>query len=319
MKILLIAPTAHNYYKDIMACLCNKFRYDVDFIPDFNASFYNRSIRFCSKRLSKYVQNHYIKKKVSSKCFMQHYDIIFIIRGYAYNKNTIQFLKTKFHGAKFILYQWDPLNISLFDTAALNLFHKCFTFDYSDAKLYSLQQKALFYSETYNQKVPDCDIDVSFIGADHSNRLQIIQKLSTIFAEKDIGFYVKLNCNRFKFYFKKIFDHHTYKQINKNWFSYSAIPRDKVQDIFNRSRAILDIHHPSQNGLSIRIIEVVSKNKKLITTNSNVVLEPFYNPAMIKIIDSEYTNISKDFILSPNIKMDIESYRIDNWLNYILK
>ena len=95
----------------------------------------------------------------------------------------------------------------------------------------------------------------------------------------------------------------------------------KLKDIANiylKSSCILDFHNYLQHGLTMRTFEVLGSGCKLITTNQNIIKEPFYNESIINIISSENLEFNIDFIKDQNIKCtNIESYSIDKWIHKI--
>lgn len=319
MNILLIAPTSYNYYKDITIELNNQGHH-VDYIKDFNPTFINRSIRYLSKKIISVCQNKYIIKKLSS--VKKDYDLIFIIRGYAFSLKSMEKMKAKFPNARMVLYQWDPLTISLFSPESLHLFSRCYTFDYVDAVTYSeFTQKSLFYTESnFDDKIQISSIDISFIGANHSDRLLICSKILEKYSDL-CNIYIKLTCNKFKFYIQSLKNLKLYINAKKNGLVlFKPIPRETTQEIFNHSKIVLDIHSPLQRGLSIRVAEVLSKGKKLITTNPYIKQEKYFNSSMIQVIDREDPTIDESFINSDNTqRIDVSYLRLDNWLQDILK
>lgn len=66
-------------------------------------------------------------------------------------------------------------------------------------------------------------------------------------------------------------------------------------DMINHSRSILDITQKGQDGLSLRIMEAIFLNKKILTTNEYITEMEFYNPNNILVIRLGET--SKDEIL----------------------
>lgn len=317
MKILLIAPTAYNYYIDISETL-KDMGHSVHFVPDFVPSFMNRSFRFLSLSLISFFQNRYICNVI--KKLPSDFDCIFLIRGYAFNEHSIKILKDKYNDARLILYQWDPLSVSHFSSHALKYFDKCFTFDYSDSTTYSIfTQKPLFFIDKYNHQAEKCDIDISFIGSNHSNRLEVCSILFDYFKKYHINMLIRINSQFFKTMFFLIKKYNLYSAaLKRKWIVFSPISRLVSQSIFDRSIAVLDIHSPKQKGLSIRVIEVLSKGKKLITTNLSIKEEKFYNPNMICIIDPYNLDFDISFFKRPNEKIDMGMYRLDNWLLDIL-
>ncbi|TPF92230.1 hypothetical protein BW14_09565 [Bifidobacterium sp. UTBIF-68] len=56
-------------------------------------------------------------------------------------------------------------------------------------------------------------------------------------------------------------------------------------DMVSRSKAILDITQQGQNGFSMRVMEAIFLNKKLVSTNTALLSADFYDPNNILVID----------------------------------
>ncbi|MBT1177150.1 hypothetical protein JS532_06160 [Bifidobacterium callimiconis] len=56
-------------------------------------------------------------------------------------------------------------------------------------------------------------------------------------------------------------------------------------DMVSRSRAILDITQEGQNGFSMRVMEAIAFDKKLVSTNMALLETSFYDPHNILVID----------------------------------
>lgn len=326
-KILLIAPTSNGYFEKIIDHL-QALGHDCLFIPDFVPSFFNRSLRFISKKGIKITQNKYIKNKVRN--ITDNFDHVLIIRGYAYDYGSISFIKSKFN-AQMTLYQWDPLAISLFDQTAIPLFNRAYTFDFNDATKYrQLEQLSLFYIPKPNKtehiiSTKNNKYNFSFVGVMYPHRLEILEKVYNSINLSKHSFLFRLFCNKKKFYFYKYFTN-KFDNLSSslNWVKSKSLSWDTAQLIFENTDVVIDIHHPSQNGLSIRVLEVLSKGKKLMTTNDNIKKEVYYNSNMIFVFDNSCDSAVlktkiEAFLLTPSTQIDIKKYELGNWLNYILK
>ena len=82
----------------------------------------------------------------------------------------------------------------------------------------------------------------------------------------------------------------------------------------------MDINHPNQNGLTMRVFEVLGSGKKLVTTNGDVKKYPFYNTHNICIIDRNNIVMDRSFFDTPFQKIDTDLYKrmsINGWLEEI--
>ena len=100
------------------------------------------------------------------------------------------------------------------------------------------------------------------------------------------------------------------------------MPFSKSYKYYLDSKIILDIAHPHQKGLSFRPYEALGLNKKLITTNQEIVNCDFYNPNNILLIkDLNDFRIPNSFLTSEYEKPAEwikEKYFIKNWVKTIL-
>ena len=92
-------------------------------------------------------------------------------------------------------------------------------------------------------------------------------------------------------------------------------------DIYESSRCVLDSAQSGQLGLTIRVLEALGANKKLITTNSDIVNYDFYRPENIYVYKG---NIDLDNVFFKEGYKEVdkeiyEKYSLRNWLKEILE
>ncbi len=96
-----------------------------------------------------------------------------------------------------------------------------------------------------------------------------------------------------------------------------------LDDVFNlvkNSTYLLDLQRPKQKGLSFRIFEGLALEKKIITTNKDIVNYDFYNPNNIAVVDSDEIQIPETFFSTPYQKIDdeiVNKYHISQWVNTV--
>jgi hypothetical protein len=94
-----------------------------------------------------------------------------------------------------------------------------------------------------------------------------------------------------------------------------------VNDVFMSSRAVLDVTHPRQRGLTMRTLETLGASKKLVTTNASVADYDFYDSANIAVIDRHSPSIDADFLrsaYSPLAPSIVSRYSLSGWLCEVL-
>jgi len=223
------------------------------------------------------------------------FDIVFIINGQTVSSKILKTLRFKYSSAKFYLYLWDSFSNRPNLNVKLKFFDHISTFDPKDAVEHNLNFRPLFFSHEDNKnQVDELVFDWSFIGTNHSDRYSIIKKM-ILFANQKRNSYVYLYIHaKWVFWILKAFNFN-YINANKNEFKFCPLSKADVYEIFSKSKAILDIEHPNQYGLTMRTFEVIGSRKKLITTNKNIKNYDFYNSKNICIVDREFPLVPDDF------------------------
>lgn len=325
MKVLLIMPLSYGYCDAIISVL--KERGDsVFFIPDFDESLIKRLLRkFVSIG---FIQNYYIRRKIN-KIKDDNFDAVLLVRGYCYSFSTINWIKESFIKSKFVLYQWDPISISKFDESAFSLFDRIFSFDKSDCNKYGMNYLPLFFKDSLNKKSIYLEesktkirefqsFDFSFVGSGHSQRLFVLGKLIDILRKRHYSYYIRVYINRFEFYRGLFFNRLGYRKFPREYLTFKPVSKKVADDIMMQTRVVIDIHHPQQTGLSIRIMEVLGAGKSIITTNKSILDEPFFDPNIIGFIENCQLPSNIDSLIVNNKEADVRKYEIHNWVNILL-
>ena len=249
-------------------------------------------------------------------------DYILIINGQTISQNVLKYLKLSNPNAKLILYMWDSLENRPNTLQSFNLYDPVFSFDKRSATKHHLKFRPLFYGKSNFSGEANSDEEsfvLSFIGTAHSDRYKIIKSL-----QKSSN---NINCFWY-LYLKARWVYFAYMLINKNFasarmgdFMYTPMPMSKMKNIFNRSEIIVDIEHANQTGLTIRTFDIMNAQKKMVTTNKDVINYDFYKFGNIFILDRNNPNISEDFInrrFNPYTQEVLDYYSIDGWLEEVM-
>ena len=114
---------------------------------------------------------------------------------------------------------------------------------------------------------------------------------------------------------------HEFRGVPATTFSFNKLSVNNIAKIVDDSHIILDIQHPRQNGLTMRTIEMVGMNKKMITTNAGIKEYDFYNPNNILVVDRENVQVDMDFLkrnYEPVNEAVYERYSIKSWILEVL-
>jgi hypothetical protein len=115
---------------------------------------------------------------------------------------------------------------------------------------------------------------------------------------------------------KKILDSN-FRTAKINEFHFSPLSQIETRDHIFESKIIIDIQHPNQEGLTMRTIETIGAQKKLITTNSNIINYDFYSDDNILVINRGNPEIPDEFITKhykPLPSHIYDKYSINSWI-----
>ena len=323
-KILFFSPSFFGYEKAIVSKLI-ELGYEVDFFDE-------RSItKSVEKALFKVMPSLYKKKTeqyyevIFQEIKDKSYDILLFIKADSIPTQSLQKLKHHFSNAKFYLYLWDSIrNINNIEKK-FKYFDEIYSFDKEDVSNNALLKfRPLFYTDEYKkafQKKEQYKYDLSFCGTIHSDRYKIIKNIDSFcrLNNLNVKFYNFLQGD-FMYYFYK-FTKREFLFSPKNNFDFEKISSSEISEIVDNSRAILDIQHPSQTGLTMRTIEMIGMQKKIITTNKDIVEYDFYNPNNILVIDRKKPIIPLEFFSTEYAPIPNEiynSYSLESWIRDIL-
>ncbi|WP_305814148.1 hypothetical protein [Photobacterium leiognathi] len=156
--------------------------------------------------------------------------------------------------------------------------------------------------------------DFSFIGTAHSERFNIVKKLTRSSASCFLFFY----CPSKIVYLYKKYIKSELNGLKISDVSFSSMDRQSIIDVIESSRSIIDVCHPSQVGLTMRSIEMLGAKKKLITTNIEILSYDFYHSNNILYVN-DMTTLEQinNFMELPYYEICDEiydNYSIKNWI-----
>ena len=174
------------------------------------------------------------------------------------------------------------------------------TFDPIDAKKYSMN-----FVDTYlfpiNPQIRNISTDLFYVGIFRPNRNELLDYIKSSLKQYNL----KLDFHIMKFNDKK------------NRMSYQDVLKHSME-----TRVIVDLNRENQCGLTLRPVEALILQKKLITNNKNIKNYDFYNRQNIFIIGEDNISDLYDFIVSPYVGIDeliVKRYYFENWVRKVIK
>lgn len=188
---------------------------------------------------------------------------------------------------------------------------KIYSSDKNDCKKYGLNYKKQFIP-WFVSKIKNDEYDMLFIGRD-KGRLETLIDLKNEVNRLGIKclFLIYDDAGIWKIYSDYFVD----MNMLSGFMSY-----EKVVSFIKKSRIIVDLVQPGQNGLTWRPIEAMIYDKKLVTNFISIKTENFYNKQNVFIINHDDIESFREFVSSDVLPVDDEikrEYTFTGWLeNY---
>lgn len=339
-KVLFIAPRYLNIYKDVIKGLTD-LGYNVDYIPEYSSSFDPLNlqrkgyVKFPIVLFDLYL-NHYWEKLLMSDQYNKVYDILFVLDGQGINKQIFKILKDRNPSLKTINYLFDTTkgvynfekNFKYFDNIA--------TFDNEEAETYSIKYLPIYWIDESDK--PNYELDIFGLGAYSKSRYNFFSDLIAISKSCGLSYYIKLwtpglknlKIYKFKSKIRKLFnlkEHIPLSVYQSDITTISAINPKEFRGIIASSNIIVDSCAEHQVGLTARFMWALGLGKKIITTNKYVFQNSFCSTEQVFLYDMSsiinnadlYKFINNTAFIPDECKKQIEHFRIDNWLKFLLE
>jgi len=221
-------------------------------------------------------------------------DHVVVIKGTLLDEPFLKALRDLQPDARFTAYHWDSMARYPDLIRRQALFDQVFTFDHADAaREPRFILRPLFYRpDLCRDGLGERTIDLCFVGWLHHDRLKQVEAIRTQARALGLTTFVYFSTGL--------------------WTSLKLHLASKGQGVhsrplaFNRyveksseARAILDLPHPQQTGLTMRAIESIGAKRKLITTAAAIRAYDFYHPENIHVLDPAEPVIEPAFLDSP--------------------
>jgi hypothetical protein len=223
--------------------------------------------------------------------------IVFATNRYDY----ITFLADNYPNIRIIVWYWNPV-FRCFDP---NLLRKknieFWSFDREDCTKYNLKYNTTFYFDTILIKNIIQEKDYLFLGADKGRKESLIQ-LKNKLIERNVSadFYIVPDKNE------------------SNADQIKPVRYNEYLHMIEKCRGIIDYIQPGQAGLTLRPLEALFFKKKLITNDTRILNEDFYNANNIFVLNHDNWDEILSFTHSCYIDIleeVVEKYDFLNWLN----
>ncbi|MFA4870261.1 MAG: hypothetical protein WC623_18830 [Pedobacter sp.] len=296
-KVLFIGPVFHDYHILIKENLI-ALGAEVTFYPERKyGNIFKIINNFFNKSLKTYQNHHY--NQVFEKFDVSSFDYLFVIRGFMLSKEFLVKFRDRSPKAIMIMYQWDSNKTNCF-SHLIPLFDKVYSFDFADCKQHlSLSYLPLFFTDDVSRNarsnVEHKKYDFFFMGWFFPERYEAVLKFIE-FSSKN-GFSVKAFLYMpFTSYIKERL---LGRKLNREIVSLKPMPRREYLNILVNSKIMVDVSSPNQTGLSMRVIEAMASNTKILTNNHNIKNDTqIYSKEYVAFFNELNPEINESFLLS---------------------
>ena len=230
---------------------------------------------------------------------IEEYDTV-IMFDRVFNKVVTRYIKHKNPYAKIILWLWNPVSDRQKYFMTDNNVDEIWTYDKNDAQKYNIKYNTQFYNKMFllNRNTTQVSNDIMFIGA-NKGRKETIEKWNNEFKKHNLVTDIKI------------------VEKNEQGISYQEYLKR-----LEKTKCIFEIVNDGVEGLTLRALESIFFEKKIITNNKEIIKYNFYNPNNIFIL--EYDDIDKieKFINSNYVKIEketVEFYEYEKWVSRFIK
>ena len=270
-------------------------------------------LSFLPISFSRYVRENKIYRQLRNFP-IEDIDSFFIIKGEYLSQRHISYLKERNPFIRIIMYQWDSLRNHDYKTFILQC-DKVFTFDFKDAKELNINYLPLFYLKDIKAEHNVNDIDLLFVTTNTPMRTAYLSRLKELSIKHHFKLYYYL-VNPLSTYITDMFNGNLYYKLSDIHFL--PMKRERLIELYRRSKVFVDITSPLQTGLSMRIIECYGMNKKLITSNTNVEKDEYVKEILLLSSEASDDEVLKFLSLPCTTYRDIDKLSIRNWVKIIL-
>ncbi len=320
-KILFFSPAFFGYEEKIKNKMIELgVEVDAFDVRSVTGAFERALLKIAPDLFTKKTESYYAH--IYSKIKNRNYDYILIVKCDMPTERVLHVFRKHFKHAKCCLYMWDSMKNIPNVEKKFKYFDYISSFDRYDCMRHpQIRFRPLFYCDEYrkNTRMKE-EYDLCFIGTVHSDRWRILKELKKQAEKKGFRvFYYLYLQSKFIYWFYKIVKPEFW-DTKKTQFQFEKLSSEEIAREVEKSKIVIDIQHPKQVGLTIRMIEMIGMGKRVITTNADIRNYDFYTPINISIIERKNPkldlDIDKDY--DPPREKIYKGYSLETWIYGVL-
>ena len=323
-KILFFSPAFFNY-ENMIAEKMREMGAEVDMydVRSVTGAFDRALLKISPAIFKGKSQNYY--EDIIEKNKDKDYDYILIVKCDMTPINILEKFRQVYPNAKLCLNLWDSVENIPGVIDKFKYFDTLHSFDLNDCERYPvLKFRPLFFGDQFREELKGTDdykYDVGFLGTVHSDRYAVIKQVQEIAEKRGLKcFWFLYLQSKFIYRFYKL-TKKEFKAVDESTFSFEKMSSADISHVVDETRIVLDIQHPKQTGLTMRTIEMIGMNKKLITTNESIKKYDFFDENNVAVVDRKNVQIPEEFLRTSYTPLpnDIyEKYSLKSWILEVL-
>ena len=231
------------------------------------------------------------------------------------NLKDLRIFSKELKAAEKNIYFWDPLSwikkgriqrcIYRYHLRRMGM--PVYTFDIMDARKYHFIYAGQIFHYPLETRRTDTKYDIFFIGRDR-HRAQTISDLCQLFQQASLSLDIHILKDK----------HSGTLDSLKPYYAAAYMPYVEVVNHIRSAKCLLEIVQDGQSGATLRTMEALFFQKKLITNNPYIQEYPFYSPDNILILQENTTShdiagfMAREYLpVDPEI---VQSYHIKQWI-----
>ena len=237
---------------------------------------------------------------------LKMYDLV-IINGNYLSERIPKWCRKEEKCPRIIWWYWNKVSALDNPNDIKNSDAEKWSFDPEDCNLYGMQFNTQYYFESFKLPKDACvENDIYYLGSNGGRTPEI---LAFVEEAKKQGLSLDVN----------IYEPKKTKWINDADINYIVKCMDYEENLchIGKSNAILEIVRPGQKGQTLRAMEALFHQKKLITNDVTIFEKDYYRPENIFVLGKDRISYLKDFFELPFIPVEKEIkeyYDAQNWL-----
>jgi len=216
------------------------------------------------------------------------------------NGDLVKWIVKQKKSSRVIVWFWNPVRERLLNEIR-DLPIELWSFDRRDCRIYDMRYNSQFYFHTIEIPETSIDYDLLFVGRD-KNRLDFLCNLKKSLASMNVSTHLHVVSHK----------HSVKSNSSRGYLKYEEVLR-----LIAKSRSILDVVQPGQEGLTLRALEAVFLGKKLVTNNTHIMSEPIYDSSNVFVLGQRDIKELPEFLKTQTKKLPekvLEMYDFDSWL-----